>query len=107
MIEVNSIGPESFFNRIEEHHLEFPSVNTKLGYFVSCIQSPRFLDNRIAMSIVVVEFLRFDGDTLQRRQQAQIPQDQNSGRLYIDSNAQSREDRGRLKQMDVFKSVGV
>lgn len=76
-------------------------MNTDLRDAIPRALAPWLREDEVAVRVVEVEIARRDARLQELWQQAEVPQDEHRGGLYVDADPQSGEGGGGLEDVDV------
>lgn len=85
-VQMDGRFAETLFYGAEKEHLEVATVDRELRDRVAGALAAGLGQDRVAMAVVEVEFLGFDGSLGECVQETQIPEYEDCGRLDVDTD---------------------
>lgn len=82
-------------------------MNAKLWHSVTRALASRLTQDGVSMPVVEVELLRLDASFAESGQKAEVPEDEDSGWLDIDADAECRQCAAGFEEVDVLEAASM
>lgn len=107
VIEMNPVLTNTLLHRVEEQHLELPSVDADLRNRVTGFETSCLTDDCVSIPVIVVQLTCFDAGGGQGRKKAKVAENEDGRRLDVDADSERGECTTCFENVDVGVSVGV